>query len=124
MLTAPKQKLRISHYLYTRYPIVARACPSARASKGLLHTKSFYRTIPYPRALLPQNQIKSHYIRIILLQPKFELRPMPKYSNILNFGMRHSFQFRLFSSLVDILNRSLGHNPMLANSKLFLVPKT
>ena len=41
--------------LYTRYPIVARACPSARASKGILHTNAYHAhrqfvyKIPYRR---------------------------------------------------------------------------
>ena len=40
---------------------------------------------------------------------------MPKYSSILNFGIRRSFKFGLISSLVKILNGSLGHNLMLAH---------
>ena len=48
-------------------------------------------------------------------QPNFKLRPMPKYSDILNIGIRRSFKFDLFSSLVNILNRSLGHNLKLRN---------
>ena len=49
-------------------------------------------------------------MRIILSQPNFKLRPMPKYSDILNFGIRRSFNFDLFSSLVNIFNQSLGYN--------------
>ena len=52
---------------------------------------------------------------IILSQPNFRLRPMPKYSDIIDFCIRRSFKFDLFSSLVNISNRSLGHNLKLTN---------
>ena len=64
---------------------------------------------------LPKQELRFSHIIIILSQPTFDLRPMPKYSSTLNVGIRRSFKFGLFLSLVSILNRSLEHNLMLAN---------
>ena len=56
---------------------------------------------------LPKQELRFSHIIIILSQPTFELRPMPKYSSTLNVGIRRSLKFGLFLSLVSILNRSL-----------------
>ena len=58
-------------------------------------------------------------MRIILSQPNLKLRPMLKYSDILNFGIRRSLKFDLFSSLVNILKRSLGPNLELINDSWY-----
>ena len=61
-------------------------------------------------------------MRIILSQPNLKLRPILKYSDILNFGIRRSLKFDLFSSLVNILKRSLGPNLELINDSWYQKP--
>ena len=65
--------------MYTIYPIVARACPSARASKGILHTTVTPTQTLTPKTnlnpILTQTLTLTHTLTLILtLTPNPDLK--------------------------------------------------